>query len=200
MDSSGQVNSGQMGPRSLPRDTLQAGFAQPWCLFALGRAFPSVARQPRCQDVTLSPARLLRHTPGQVPASGVLWWHGAGAPNVTDPEPHLPQPHLPQPRTSSSTQGSSSTAKRASGAQQCWAGGSTLPGSLCRGEGSLLTPWCWQRMPWHRCWSTSHPALLCSATGMLPAPVARSCLGSSSLPGSPFCCHTQQPSPLPGGN
>lgn len=55
MDSSGQVNSGQMGPRYLPRGTRQAGFAQ--LLFALGRAFPSVGRQQPCQDVT--PAALL---------------------------------------------------------------------------------------------------------------------------------------------
>lgn len=150
MDSSGQVNSSQMGPRYLPRDTLQAGFAQPRCLFALGRAFPSVARQPRCQDVTQSPAGLLRHAPGQVPTSEALLCHGAGAPNVTDPSLtptatyQLLHPGLFQ---------HSQKGWEASGAQQCWAGGSTLTGSLCRGEGSLLTPWCWQRMPdmpWHR--------------------------------------------------
>lgn len=52
VDSSGQVNSGQMGPRYLPGDTRRAGFAQPGCLFALGRAFPSIGRQQRCRNVT----------------------------------------------------------------------------------------------------------------------------------------------------
>lgn len=52
MDSSRQVNIGQMGPRSLPRDTGQARFAQPSQLFALRTAFPSIERQQRCWDVT----------------------------------------------------------------------------------------------------------------------------------------------------
>lgn len=68
------------------------------------------------------------------------------------------------------------------------------------GEGGRAGPGCWQRMPgvpWHTHGCTSHPALVCSASRMLPARVARSSLGSSGSPGSPFSYHTQKACTLP---
>lgn len=73
-------------------------------------------------------------------------------------------------------------------------------GLLLGGEGGRAGPGCWQRMPgvpWHTHGCTSHPALVCSASRMLPARVARSSLGSSGSPGSPFSYHTQQACTLP---
>lgn len=97
VDSSRQVNSDQMGPRYLPRDTRQAGFAQLRCLFALGRAFPSVGRQQRCQDVTPaalpgSSVTLLARCLHPGCCCGPVGLGGCAAQSVTDPQPHFPQP------------------------------------------------------------------------------------------------------------
>lgn len=108
MDSSRQVNSGQMGPRYLPRATRQAGFAQPRCVFALGRAFPSAGRQQRCQDVT--PAALARCLhPGC--CCGQQGWEDAP---LTVPLTHSLTSHSQVP---TDAQGSSDMAKRAVGLQ-----------------------------------------------------------------------------------
>lgn len=144
-----------------------------------------------------SPAGLLHYAPGQVPALlQVSLTHSLSS----------------QSQAPADAQSSSNTDKRAGGLQvpqQCWAGGMWhhwTPLQLGRAEGLLLSAPAQAaevaaedaRHALHTCWSTSHPALVCSATRMLPALLARSSLGSSSLPSSPFCHHTQQPSQLLG--
>lgn len=152
VNSSRQVNSGQMGPRSLPGDTRQAGFAQPRRLFALGRAFPSTGRQQRCWDVTPSSlAGLLHHPPGWVPASGVwaLLWH-SGDGRLCSSLCHQPGDRGLTSHSQGSVwcPGSSTTAGRARGswsARQRWGRGAGCTSWPCQtpllwGEGLLLSP------------------------------------------------------------
>lgn len=157
VNSSRQVNSGQMEPRSLPGDTRQARFAQPGHLFALGRAFPSIRRQQWCWDVTPSSlAGLLHHPPGWVPASGVwaLLWHG-GAGRLRGSPCHQPGYRGLTSHSQGSVwcPGPSTTAKRAQGAwgaQQRWgraAGCTSWPRQtpLLWDEGLLLSLHCRRR-------------------------------------------------------
>lgn len=150
VDSSGQVNSGQMGPRYLPGVTRRAGFAQLSCLFALGRAFPSVRRQQRCQDVTPAAlpgssitvlARCLH--PGCGCCCGTAGLGGCAAVRATDPGTTASSPHQRDAQVSSTV---ARRAHRTLGARQCWGRGGTMhhPGPTrpicCRVTGAAISP------------------------------------------------------------